>query len=118
MSIALVIDPAGIRIEDTTDGIAKGPPLVASLTVTEHIPWSKISVPSGTETTIPFGSVAAAKALMIRTSVATTVKVNGESTGHAVNPILLILDSAGGLTSATVTQSSGSAVVMDYLVAG
>lgn len=118
MAIALIIDPAGVRIEDTTEGNTPGPSLTTSLTVTEHHANNKISVASASETTIPFGAVSAAKALIIITSAATTIKLNGEATGHTFNPLFIWTDSAGGITSAAVTQSSGSAVVMKYLVAG
>ena len=118
MAISLIIDPAGVRIEDTTDGIAQGPSLTTSITVTEHHANNKISVASASETSIPFGAVAAAKALIVITSAATTIKLNGESTGHTFNPLFVWTDSAGGITSAAVTQSSGSAVVMKFLVAG
>ena len=118
MAITIEIDPAGLRVADTTDGNKLvGPSLVTSLTVTEYA-WSKITVANATATSIPFGSVAAADLVVIRTSVATTVKLNAEATGHTVNPLFLWADSAGGITAVEVTQSSGAAVTMEYLVAG
>lgn len=117
MSVALELEGTTKYVDTAGSGAVIGPSLASSLTVTESA-WQTITVASASETSLAFGGVSAGKALIVRTTVATTIKLNGEATGHAFNPLFVWLDSAGGITSAAVTQSSGGAVSIQYMVAG
>lgn len=118
MAITVEVDGLGVRIVDTTEGSRKAVNLKKSLTVTEFVHHSKTVATGASDESLPFGGVSAGDILVVKVSGSVTLKVNGESTGHTVNTHFMLIDTAGGITSATVSQSTGSDVTVEYLVAG
>ena len=122
MAVTVELDAGGIRVVDTSAGPAVwGPSLVKSVTVVEHR-ISKSTLATAGTLTVDFGSIAAAKVLAVKVSagpVTLTMTVNGVASGNIrVNDTFILIDTGGGITACAITQSTGSDVTVDILLAG
>lgn len=120
MTISLVMTGNRAEVQDTDAGVLAAIALAKSVGVTEWTHY-KISVATGTtDQAVAFAGVSAAKALILLTDEAgaITYKLNGGTTAIPLKPLAVHLDSAGGITSATYTNASGSTVVIDILIGG
>ena len=120
MTISLVMTGQKAEIQDTDAGVEAAIALAKSVGVTE---WNryKISVATGTtDQAVAFAGVSAAKALILVTDEvgAMTYKLNGGTTAIPLKPLGAHIDSAGGITSASYSNASGSTVVLEVLVGG
>lgn len=98
-----------------------GPSFVKSVTVVEHR-ISKSTLATAGTLTVDFGSIAAGKVLAVKVSagpVTLTMTVNAVASGNIrVNDTFVLIDTGGGITAASITQSTGSDVTVDILIAG
>lgn len=122
MGVTVEIDGSGIRFVDTAGGRPVwGPSLVKSITAAEKVIGGGTLATAGT-LTVPFGNVAAGKVLCIKVSagpVTVSATVNSVALGDCrVNDLFLLVDTGGGITACTVTQSTGSDVTVETFVAG
>lgn len=111
-----------VKFVDTADiGAILGPSLVKSITVVEHA-TSKGTLASAGTLTVPFGNVAAGKIIVIKASagpVTIALTVNSVALGNMrCNDVFMLVDTGGGITGCTVTQSTGSDVTVQTFVAG
>lgn len=113
---------ASIRIVDTSASYPTwGPSLTKSVTTVEKSVNTATLATAGT-LNVAFGSVAAAKVLAIKVSagpVTITVTVNSVASGNIrCNDTFILFDSGGGITAATVAQTTGSDVTVETFVSG
>lgn len=109
-----------IKVQDTAgSGAILGPDPTASLSVVEHVRGLGTLATAGT-LTVPFGNCAAAKFLAIKVSglATATVTINGVANVCAMSGCNVWQQSGGLITSATVTQTTGSDITVESLVAG
>ena len=121
MTVTLEIEGT-IKVVDTAGiGALLGPSLVKSLAVVEHAVGKSTLASAGT-LTVNFGAVAAGKALIIKISAGpatVTFTNNGVSSGaQQFDDLFVLVNGQGGITAASVTQSTGSSVLVDTLVVG
>lgn len=117
MSITIEIDAGSIRVVDTTKG---ADPLIAfKKSVAVTLPVHKtVTVADGqTAQTLQFDSITAGEVLVLVSDGAISVKINGSATAIPVNTLLLIVDTAGGITSLTFANSSGATRTVEVLIA-
>ena len=116
------IDGDGIRFVDTTAGRPVwGPSLVKSVTCVEYA-VNKSTLASGGTLTVAFGAVAAGKVLAIKVSAGpatVAATVNAVALGNCrCNDLFLLVDTGGGITACTVSQTTGSDITVETFVAG
>ena len=120
MALTLEVD-GGLRVVDTAAGRPKvGISFVKSLTITEsQIGQSTVIASAGTWT-VSFAQITAAKAIAVKTTgVATlTLTVNSQACTIRVNTHFLLIDSGGGITAASITQSTGSDMTVEVDLVG
>jgi hypothetical protein len=120
--VALTLESAGsLQVVDTAAGKPKpGISLTKSLTITESQVGQSISLASAATWTIDFSVITAAKVIAVKTTgVATlTFTVNSQVCVVRVNTHFLLIDSGGGITAASITQSTGSAMTIEVDLAG
>ena len=111
-----------VKFEDTSgSGAILGPSLTKSITVVEH-QSAKSTLVSGGTLTISYAAVTAAKILVIKVSAGPAtiaVTVNSVASGNIrCNDLFVLVDTGGGITAATVTQSTGSDILVETYLAG
>lgn len=119
MSKTVEFGDTGFRVVDTTAGI------VASLltrfsgvSVTVESRKTVTIANSTTDQAIQFDSVSAGKILVLVPDGAITLKVNGSSVALPVTTVYSVVDTAGGITAATMSNASGASRTVEVLVAG
>ena len=119
MAVTWECGDTGSRIVDTAaaTGAKFGPSFVSSQAVAEYLPGVRYVIADTVTQTVNFGTVAAAKVFEMVSDQTVTLKLNAEATGHACK-FFRIVDSAGGITSATIANASGSTATVDLLIAG
>lgn len=121
MAVTLEIDASGgIRIVDTA--AASGPiwfpgSFVTSLAIAEWVIDRRSVATAVSDQALAFGRVAAAKVLAVVSDQEITLKVNSESTGQTGKKFLLVNED-GDITSATISNASGSTASIDIIIAG
>lgn len=119
MSKTIEFNGEEVRVVDTTMGtIARVPLRLTGLSVTT-VSRQTVTVADGQSAqTLNFGSVTAGKIVCMVPNGTMSTKINGSSTALPVTTALLLVDTAGGYTSATFANSSGSTVTVEVLLAG
>jgi hypothetical protein len=105
-------------IDDAKGGDSPALNLRTSVTITLPVAKKVTIADSTSNQAVQFDSVTAGKVIGIRTDGAVTVKINGEATGRVVNPLFVWIDSAGGLTAMTLTNTSGATRTVEVLIGG
>lgn len=118
--MAITVEVSGdVRIADTTGGASRIlASLAKSISVTEKCDQLISIANNTTDFTLTFGGVSAAKILFVQTDVAVSIKPSGTSTAVPVLTEYLSIDTAGGITSCTISNSSGNTASVSYFVAG
>lgn len=119
MSKTVEFGDTGFRVVDTTAGV------VASLltrfsgvSVTVESRKTVTIADGQTAQALQFDSVSAGKILAIVPNGAMSMKLNGSSTAIPFSTLFAVVDAAGGITSATFANSSGSTVTAEVLIGG
>lgn len=120
MAITAEVYAQEVVVVDTDRGILARIPIATSVTITERQASLISVVTATTDATLNFGGVSAAKIVVIKTDAvgAISVKYNGGGAAITVTPLLILVDTAGGITSLTYSNASGSTVMLEALICG
>ena len=118
MSKTVELSDQGVKVVDTVDGIV-GALLIrfsgVSVTVEKR---ETISILTGvSDQAINFGSIGAGKIFAFIPSGTVTLKVNAQA-GMVITTLFIAATTAGGITAATWSNSSGATVTAEILIAG
>ena len=120
MSLSVEASGRDVRVIDTDVGdLAKIPNFFPAQSITNHFRGRFALANGASDTALDFGTISAAKGIYIKTDAAgeITFKLNGGVTAGQINPSLLLTSSSGGLTGMTLSNASGAAVIIDYIIA-
>lgn len=119
MSKTVELGDKGFAVIDTTAGkIAEMLVRFSGISVTT-MSRDTVSITTGTsDQAINFASVAAGKLFVLVPDGAVTLKVNASTVALPVTTLYAVVDTAGGITAATMSNSSGATRYVEVLIAG
>ena len=118
MSMNLEVGPQGVRVIDTAKPASSPLDIFTSLSGTLQS-RKLVTIANGVSNqAIAFDSISAAKAIVLVSDGAVSVKLNASATAIPVNTLHIATDSAGGITAATLTNASGSTRTVEVLIFG